>query len=290
MEFLKAKEYIRAENRNTMLTLLILTDFTDAAFHAAKYACNLSQHLPVKRIILFHAYQAMAPVLVTTEPGVSSEELDREYTDMLLELANRLEGEAYADTPIDLQVENARMQDVLEELCIKENIDLVVMGISSQRQETEGNSNAVTLPEKITCPVLVVPETAAIRPFKHTVFATDLRELNEASYNELHKWLSLLGGKLDILNIDEEEKEFGPESYVEIKELHHRLEQFKPEYHYSNSAEEGKAIVRFADERGASLILSLPRHRSFWGDLFRRSITREITYRSDIPLLFVHDL
>lgn len=273
-----------------MLTLLILTDFTDAAFHAAKYACNLSRHLPVKRIILFHAYQAMAPVVVTTVPNVSTEELDREYTDMLLELANRLEGEAHADTAIDLQVEDVRMEEVLDELCVKENIDLVVMGIGTQRQAAEGNSNAVTLPEKVSCPVLVVPETASIQPIKHTVFATDLRELNEASYNELHKWFSLLGGKLDVLNIDEREKEFGPESYVEIKELHHRLEQFAPEYHYSTSAEEGNAIVRFAHSRGASLILSLPRHRSFWGNLFHHSLTREITYRSDIPLLFVHDL
>ncbi|GGH70475.1 nucleotide-binding universal stress UspA family protein [Filimonas zeae] len=273
-----------------MLTLLILTDFTDAAFHAAKYACSLSRNLPVKRIILFHAYQAMAPVLVTTEPGISSEELDREYTDMLLELANRLEGEAHADTAIDLQVENARMQDVLNELCVKENIDLVVMGIGAKRQQTEGSSNAVSIPEKVSCPVLVVPETAVIQPVKHTVFATDLRELNDASYNELHKWFSMLGGKLDVLNIDQQEKEFGPESYVEIKELHFRLEQFNPEYHYNNGAEEGKSIIRFAHQRGASLIVSLPRHRSFWGDLFHQSISREITYRSDIPLLFVHDL
>lgn len=273
-----------------MLTLLILTDFSAAAYHAAQYACNLSRTIPVKRIILFHAYQSMAPVMVTTIPNATKEELDREYTDMLLELANRLEPEAHADTAIDLLADDVKMEEVLDALCRKEQIDLVVMGIGSDTQATERSSNAISLPDAISCPVLVVPESAEIETIKHIVFATDLRELNEPSYSELTRWFDLFKAKLDVLNIDEEEKEFGFESFIEIKELHFRLDQYQPEYHYSNSAEEGNAILNFAHKRNASLIVSLPRHRSFWGNLFHHSITREITYHTDIPLLFVHDL
>lgn len=273
-----------------MLTLLILTDFSTAAFHAAQYACNLSRTVPVKRIILFHAYQAMEPVMVTTLPNASREELDREYTDMLLELANRLEPEAHTDTAIDLLAEDVKMEDVLDDLCRKENIDLVVMGIGSDTQAIERRSNAILIPDTVSCPVLVVPETAEIKEVEHIVFATDLRELNEASYNELTRWFDVFKAKLDILNIDEEEKEFGFESFIEIKELHYRLDQYKPEYHYSNSAEEGNAILNFVHKHDVSLIVSLPRHRSFWGNMFHRSLTREITYHSDVPLLFIHDL
>ncbi|SIT27241.1 Nucleotide-binding universal stress protein, UspA family [Filimonas lacunae] len=273
-----------------MLNVLVLTDFSNAAYHAARYTCHLSRSIPVKRIILFHAYQSVAPVVLSTVANnASKEELDREYTDMLLDMANQLEPESHEDTAIDLLTEDVQLDEVLNEICQREHIDLVVMGIGSDTQASERSSNAILVPEKASCPVLVVPESAEIQNIKHVVFATDLRELESPAYNQITKWLDLFQSKLDVLNVDEEEKEFGAESFFEIKELHNWLDKYKPEYHYSNSKEEGNAIVNFARNHKASLILSLPRVRSFFSNLFHHSITKEITYHSDIPLLFLHE-
>lgn len=272
-----------------MLNLLVLTDFSKASVHAAKYACQLSHSLSVRRIILFHAYQSVSPVSVTPMAVISKEELHREYTDQLLVLADQLEPLVEPATVIDLLAEDVLLEDVMKELCKRENIDLVVMGIARQTQVEHAESNAVNVPEKIACPVLVVPENAAMYEISRVVLATDLRELREPAYLQLIRWLDLFHAQLDIVNIDKEEKEFGPESFTEIKELHNWLDRYKPHFHYGNNDQEGKGIVAFAQRHHASLIISFPRHRTFFNNLFHSSITEELAYESGIPLFFVHE-
>lgn len=53
-----------------MRSILVLADFSDAAFHAAQYAGILSKVFKSKALILFHAYRNIPAV--DSEPMVAA--------------------------------------------------------------------------------------------------------------------------------------------------------------------------------------------------------------------------
>lgn len=288
------------EQRN-MKSMLILTDFSEAAFRAAEYACELAGPLHINRIILFHAYQTLAASAdiagtapISNDPHIYDNDRQAYLASMesLGLLHDRLKPMLEPAVNIDLVAENAGLADLVDlinQRSRNESIDMIVIGVSGKSGLEKfllGSTTTKVLREG-EWPVLIVPpETLLGRTIKTIVFTSDLKEVDSIPTHQLYDFLNALPGKLQIINVERKVAEkFSPEMENAIAGLHELLEKYDPDFHYITGDDIGQEILAFAEQQHASLIIAVHQKRRFLSHLFHESITKKLAYNSKIPLL-----
>ena len=279
-----------------MKSMLILTDFSEEAFRAAEYACELAAPLHIERIVLFHAYQPVMAVAGTIPPAVpitSDQELYLESMESLGLLQDRLKPMVKHDVTIDMVAEETTLgdlADVINQRSQKEEIDLIVMGVSNKsglEKFLTGGTTAKML-KAGEWPVLVVPENALLgRAIKTIVFTTDLKDVDTTiPAHKLYDFLDALPGKLQVINVQKEPAEKkSPETEKAITDLHKLLDKYDPAFNYVTGDNTVEEILAFAAHQHASLIVAVHQKHGFLSRLFHESTTKKLAYNSSIPLL-----
>lgn len=274
-----------------MKTMLMLTDFSEAAFRAAEYACDLIDPLQVGRIILFHSFQA---VVVGTDLPASTVLNDREiYLNCMESLGlvhDRLKPLAGPTVKIDLLAEDTTLSpDSINELCRKEAVDLVVVGVSGKSGLEKLLMGSVTaqLLRSVDYPLLVVPQNAMIgKTVNNIALSTDLKDHSLIPVNLLHDFLGAFPASLQVVNVLPEEKErYSTETEASIAALQNILKKYDPVFHYIQGDDIVENILSFASKHHISLIIAIPKKHGFFSTVFHQSITKKMAYHSHVPLL-----
>lgn len=275
-----------------MDTILVLTDFSPAADHATRYAARLTQDLRSRRLILYHAYQAIVPVSEVTPltQVIDLESLHKTSLQQLEELKRTLEPLVQPGTMIDCRAEETVLTPFINDIAEEEKVDLLVMGTTgkSTLEKVLVGSNTLRVVKESHYPVLIVPPQAHIAKPEKILFACDLDKTREnLPAAELTKVLDLFKTRLMVVNIDHNEKRFGPETPGSIAELHRLLEPYQASFHFLDAEDVIQGIMDFAQENDASLILMHTRNRGFFESLFHRSTTKQMIYHTTLPLLLL---
>jgi nucleotide-binding universal stress UspA family protein len=280
-----------------MKTMLLLTDFSEEAFRAAEYACELADCFQVKRIVIYNAYlPVMAYAASTDGAGIASndQQLYLQSMESLALWQDRIKPMVAKNVSVEIVAEGGGILGISEWIKEQSNTEdpgLIVMGIShkSGLEKFLMGSATTEVLRKNEWPVLIVPENTLVgRGIKTVVFASDLNETNNLPAGLLHELLNALGGKLHVFNVERESRDkFTPELEKAIAELHELLDKYDPVFTYQNGEETAPKILEFADEQKASLILVVHKKHSFWSGLFGQSITRQLAEKSNIPVLSV---
>jgi nucleotide-binding universal stress UspA family protein len=276
-----------------MKSMLILTDFSEAAFRAAEYACQLADCLQIKRIILFHAFQ---PAFVGTPDAAvivgDDQQTYIESVEALGLLQDRLKPLVEHNVIFELAAEEtvmAGLGDVINEQNKKENIEMIVMGVSSKSglENYLLGSTTKEILRKNEWPVLIVPENTPIgKGIKTIVFTSDLKELNTIPSRQLYEFLDAVPADVQVVNVEQKTTEkYSPALEKAITDLHELLKKYKPSFNYITGENIVEEILKFAGEKHASLIIAVHQQHGFLSSLFHKSITRKLAYKSDIPLL-----
>lgn len=274
-----------------MRSILILTDFSEAAFRAAEYAAELVDTLQVRRIILFHAYQTI--VAGGAEIPAISFNSQRLYLDSMEALGllhDRLKPLVAQEVKIDMQAQDTSyLPDMINQLCKKESIGLVVMGVSGKSGMEKLLMGSITgqLLKSVEFPVLIVPREALIgRGIKSIVLSTDLKDLSGIPTDTLYEFLDALSSELHIVNVlPESEDGYSSETEKSIIKLHQELEKYHPSFHYLQGEDAVSGILSFAEEHHASLIIAFPKKQGFFSSIFHKSVSKKLAYNSTVPLL-----
>ena len=272
--------------------MLILTDFSEAALRAAEYACEWVDALQVRRIVLYHAYQTM--VAGTDLPATSVVTTDRQLYQESMEslglLHDRIKPLVGHTIKIDMLAENQSfLPDFVNQLCKREAIDLIVMGVSGKSGLDKllmGSITAQTL-RSSEYPALIVPQEAFIgRGIKEIVFTTDLKDLPAIPTDLLYGFLDAFPATLQVVNVMPEAKEkYSPETEASITKLYTVLEKYRPAFHYIQGDDIVSNILSFSEQQHASLIITIPKKHHFLGTMFHKSISKKLAYQSKVPLL-----
>ena len=161
-----------------MHTVLVPTDFSNNAFNALKYACQVFKY-EICKIFILHAY---------TVDAHGKDTLDEDHFETLKEttminserkLKNVLaEIKEYSPNPqhnYHIVSGLGTLADVTNFWVDKENIDIVVMGTrgeTNDRTLTFG-SNTLEIMKHEHCPVLAIPESYEYRAPREVLFPTD---------------------------------------------------------------------------------------------------------------------
>jgi nucleotide-binding universal stress UspA family protein len=277
-----------------MKTILVPTDFSDTAKNAADYAVALACDIGATKIILYNAYQA--PVSADPSmPAVQLFDMDvlkKSSEDGVKNFRKELQSKCGDSITIEARSEFQLLTSGIENLCRKEAIDLVVMGITggSKMEEVLIGSNTISVAKHVHVPVIIVPHHAKYNSIKEVVLACDFKQVKETTPVEpIKRLLDITKSKFFVLNVDYNNKNFTPETPHENVVLQNLFGDHNPEYHFINDKHFTDAINHFVDENEVDLIITIPKKHGWFESLFKRSHTKELAYHSHVPLMVIHE-
>lgn len=271
-----------------MKNILVLTDFSPASDHAFEYCCIESCQLKPAKLILYHSY-----VTVMEDTDVESEEPSPEsFRETSLKRLQHLADEAMKKYAGRLSFAIAASDQILEEgvndFCATNDIDLIVMGAGGKSNKAVG-STAVKMVNAVHYPIMVVPVNAELKIVESVIFASDLQPMERSIEERVVRFFRSAHPKLYVLNVDRKEKNFGPESSFELRELHSLLEEFNPEFIFTEDADTVEGVERITKEKSASLLITIHKERSWLYRLLHPSITEELAVHHNTVLLSLYN-
>jgi len=274
-----------------METLLVLTDFSDTAEHAALYSCMLARHLQSKIIVLYHSYMAG----VFFDEGVAlvneMETLSQASLHNLQQLESHIKENIPQNTIIRLRSDTLMLGDI-NTVAKEEGASLIIMGTVSKNklEEIVMGSSAITVCKSSDYPVVLVPAYVKMQVPQHIIFACDLKEVEKTiPETKLKLLLNEFKLPLNILNVEDESKYYVPETQTGSVTLHDMLKEYNPEYYNIKSVNVVDGIIEFSRQYAATLVLLISKRHHFMEGLFYRSLTRKLAYVSPYPLVVLRE-
>lgn len=261
--------------------ILLPTDYSDHAFHAAEYAARLMGVDDVA-YVLVHTYMDADPSV--TSWGNMAEELYKAATDGMAHWQEKIaSSEAFRGADVDTEVVFGPLTGVLNELAREKQADLVVMGTQGRSGGGFLGSNAASVVKHSHIPVLVVPAQAVLHPVHRILYADDQRDVTPGDLGMLLHIARRTRSEVvlgHVLRDPDEIPRPEPVALYEqlLKDLPHRF-----------VSEEGEdvagALDHLAGREGADMIAVLHRHAGFFEDLFRFSTAKRLALHTNLPLL-----
>jgi len=282
-----------------MKNVLIATDFSGNARHAALYGYKLAQQLRAN-IILCNAFlvpSEMPEAGMVTWPMYEYDEIADDNATMLRKLKTELEESVESEIfkPfVHCKSEVGPFISVITDLVASENICLTVMGTHGNNGLSEfvlGNHSRRMINDT-TVPLLLVPGRAKAGSIKKIAFATDFKQPQKdlESIYDLIRLIRPLNAELLITHI-QDDKEADPDLKKQIDEFMTELSNKAdyPAIYYrvvkDHKIENG---LDWVYEHGHVDVLAMVHRRhNFFERLVPGSFTQKIARQITIPLLVI---
>ena len=280
-----------------MKDVLIATDFSENARHAARYGYKLAKQLKVN-VVLCNAFVVPAEILqagAIVWPQYEYDDLIKDYRHSLNELKGQLateDTEGQYHPTIHCISEVGTVQSVLTQHALSKNIGLTIMGThgSSGLSTLLLGNHSRTMVEQAAVPLLLVPYCAAIGIPKKVAFATDFSDLDKdlAAIYSLIPMLKVLNAELLITHVHDS------------KQQTHRLKKFVDSFlvDISNKADYPNIYYRIVRNRTPELGLDwlcehgqvdmlamVHRKHSLLSTIITGSHTQKMAVHTHVPLL-----
>lgn len=214
-----------------MKKILVLTDFSGNAAHAAKTAIMLASRLN-GNLLLLNCFVSK-PVLAEYEDGgawMAEEyaELSDQSRDNLKDLEKELESyeavlpQAGHHPSIHFQAIEGKLGDSVKRIQQEKDIELVIMGGRSGGtiEHLLGGGETSAVIKKSGRPVLIVPESAELKQLKRVTLAVDFSNQDINAVHYLTKLGHTFGFQLHIVHINRYKHPTPPEKKTAfIKQL-----------------------------------------------------------------------
>lgn len=268
------------------MKVLIPTDFSENAFHAAIYALTLAKETPESRLHLVHVIN---PVVTDT---LIIETVLEEAKKSIEKISNELRARCGS-----CRVTNAiKIGETIQELLNEAQqisagmIAIGLRGMGKTKRFLFG-SHTVSLLHQSEIPLLIVPEAALFEPPKRIVFATDHYSDDIEPLQQVIPIADAFKAEIKIVHLFEEKHNMSLElGWLDLirSELSKVVDYPRLVFRIFNSDNIALGIKNFCEVTEADLlILSTPK-RNFLERIFHKSISKDLTYNSLIPVLVFH--
>ena len=279
--------------------ILFPTDFSDRAERAVGYVLQLFEkqtEMHGLKAIFLHvnmpitAIHPEVGVYVDTavQAGENVQIKKRKLSDLISKWSKEYPLVSFEEMFIDGPV-----APTIREVAADARVDLIAMGASGlgpiERSVLGSTSTAIC--HTSPCPVIVVPEGATARVPKRGIFATDFKNLGDVHILDPLKDIARdTQMDLMLLHIYQHDQLKVEENVELVDELNEYFETDHFDYYFLEDQDKLTAIEDFTTGYHADLLTVVAQERSFFEDLFHRSLTRQLVFRSKVPLLVLHPL
>ncbi len=276
----------------TMKTILVPTDFSEAAFSAAVYAMELAKAFSCK-VILFHAYHPPLPSTGAEYGLLPDLDMDKENIILLTNFKTELEKKVEDNLDVECVVKIGFAVDEIVSTIEENQVDLVVMGISGGGRISEFllGSTATEVIQKTTVPTLIIPPNTVYENPSRLVFACDYKsEVSAKAIKSLKDFMHLFHAKLNVLNLEKPEEGVTFEKAVHGIQLEHELSSEVHTLHFlPNVADLADEINDFVDAHDSSMLVMIPHKHNLLHRIFKGSTTKHLAFHSHVPILTLHE-
>ena len=280
---------LKEKNHGVMKKILVPTDFSDTATNALVYARGISSQLN-SVIQLVHVYKPeAAPVEGVVIIDENIEQAKREQlSDFVLKINQSWTAGSDTALPIDGIFKVGLVVDELEEMSKgQKNDHLIIAGSTGETGRFKKVFGSVTTQLAKTCksPVLIVPHGATYNKITDILCTVDNIEIDLRALPKVLDFASIFGATVHFVHVKDEDE-------YPSKELKTIALSTHPDLIVSFDTIEGedvsKAIDEYATQHSMDIITLATRERGFFADLFHRSMTKNMTISTTIPLLILH--
>jgi nucleotide-binding universal stress UspA family protein len=277
-----------------MKKILVPTDFSHNATKAIYYAVAIAEKANAEIILL--------NVTTLLDTAFSSRKaLIEEYNN------TRVEGisEQLKELQQSIAVNNAtvklttklykgEIQESILQCAADENADLIIMGTqgaSGLKRIFIGSTTAGII-GNTTVPVLAIPREAMWKGLKNILFATRQLEADDKILTPVLKLAPLDAALIHVaVFTDTDDNDAG--DYMEHGRLLNTYRQTLParysDINFKTVQLEGEefddTIEQYINDNKIDMLVMTTHKRSFWGNVFNSSMTEEMSYHINIPLL-----
>ena len=265
------------------LTLLILTDFFQAAERALAYATNLAGPLGARQVLLHVRRDSVLDPETLT--GRLSNHSQSAVALALHSLVSNLPGPATAE------VGYGRVADAVADAVGRYQPALVVLG----RPDTEAtpdelvSTTALDLLRTAPQPMLVVPHTVtAMHVPRRVLLAVDDEDFSLGQHtSSMRHLLNGLHAEVTVLHVTREKAD---EAAAELLKIVRRLDltsDLPQPVRTLNwvAPDAAEAILSAAQPIDFDMLIVIARQRSYFSDLFHYSVTARVLLHSTVPVL-----
>ena len=179
----------------------------------------------------------------------------------------------------------------IREVAIDVEVEMIAMGASGMGalERTILGSNSVALSREAPCTVLIVPSEASIKRPTNVIFATDFKNLSNTNIlKPLREVVQGPNSSLMLLHIFKEDSEELGENVVLAREIGKYFGIEKFDYSFLEGSNKLTSIEEFATGFSADLLAVVAQERTFFQEIFHRSLTRRLLVHTRIPILVLH--
>lgn len=279
-----------------MQKILVPTDFSDNAKKAIDYAVALAEKANAEIVLL-----NVTTVLDSTFS--SRKALVKEYNntrvesirEQLKELQQSIAANN-AKVKLTTQLYEGEVQDSILQCAADENADLIIMGTQGAGRLKKIFIGSITagIIGNTTVPVLAIPKKAEWKKLENILFATRQLDVNNKIFTPVLK-LAQLEAALIHVAVFTDTDDSDAADYMEHGRLLNAYRQTLPsrykDINFKTVQLEGEefddTIEQYINDNQIDMMVMTTHKRSFWESVFNSSMTKEMSYHINIPLLAI---
>ena len=271
-----------------MRTILIPLDFSEASINAFKYGTSLAARNNC-RVILLHVYKLdMAggysmPYLQKEVIQKTEEKVMNQFKELLNELGEK---ELKAINFNNIVCSGDTVEEIIRVSRVY-HADHIIMGMRGENQMIRKilGGTSLSVINRTTKPVLLIPYHTSYEPIQHIAYATNFEEEDPRIIDQLLKLAKPYSAKVSCVHIrekDEKRDMFKQEILMKAFEGDVSIENIDfLTLDYDNVVE---GLNQFVKDREVDVLVMLTHKRSIFSRLFHKSQTRQMAIESQVPL------
>jgi nucleotide-binding universal stress UspA family protein len=269
-----------------MLNILVPTDFSDLSKVAIRYALSMAKKMHGKVTLLYvvdigdHASSIRLRLHSLIDELVRIAEEDFEHLMAEVKKMNK------TGKPVRYKIEQgASFVNTVSKFAKRNRCNVIVMGThgASGLKKVVMGSNTASMLEASNIPVLAVPAEATFKSLKSIVYATDL----ENTQKELKAMLSIVADEKPVVHVIHIASDRDAATAAEA-----RIDKIVSKVGYKNvlvrvliNKDPGAAINEYVTKIKVDMLTMFPHQYTFFEKLFKKSVTKQLTFYSNVPLL-----
>ena len=273
-----------------MKLLLVPTDFSPIADNAMKYAMDMAKATN-SNLMLVNMYQI--PISFSEVPlvTISLDELRKISQNKLASIKHNIENITGGGIHVYTESILGEVSYEVEKLCERLHPYAVIVGTRGVTGIGKFflGSNTQSIVEHVNTPVLVIPPGATFKPFKKIGLATDMKGVIEHTPVEpIRELVSFFDADLHVLNVDYERRHFTSNTPEESLHMDMLLSGMNPVYDFIENKDVEDGLQEFAEKNNLDLLITLPKKQHFLEKILEKSVTRDLIYHTNLPLMCIH--
>jgi nucleotide-binding universal stress UspA family protein len=273
--------------------IVVPIDFSTTSRNAYHYARSLAKtlHATITVVNVKDHSIMTSDVMITSFPIDDKHQLIKDIEEFIVE-EDISENNPVEKSEVKIQILRGDPVSVLTELSESETTDLIVIGTTGFADVLTKifGSTSIKLSNQAHCPVILVPRDARWHSIEKIMYASNYDSMSPKVMQRMIDFVMSLNASVHFINV----KDFDPP--LETKQTEINLSNLLSSVHNDLSFEEHtiygnntvEELKNYSEDKHIDIIAFVSKHRNFWEGLIHKSITQNMSFSVDIPMMVIH--